>query len=458
MILNPEPDMVWVRELDLYAENSRELYPQFKSIISNIMNRMAKGQYRPELAPKLWKYWYDEAARRYKKEFGAMAPVDVRREAARIRAQDEYEKIVAGEYGELPVFKTRDSMSLDDYQDRQPNPGIGYHREMRRHYNKMASRDMKAGHKGGSDYWLGAAAAENRAVAASMREGRFEKNPELTKKQAERAYRELYNRTYEAMGGAFDFPTLNQVIPGRAEALLELYEMAYGKTLHPGFKNVKRKPRRKKNPAAKGEWVLGWNDPKTEVYLYKVYKNYASGSKALDKLFAKGIEEADLYSKQYLGENLERYGWKGAREINPCGSKRKPRRKKNPCATSKRHKMFHDANPDRAYKVKVPKGFPRRMWMLGKLKGITTTDGRKLSGGYVAAGTGNTIYLLDVRRGGFTSGKVAVIEYDPVKPSRKAGPVYYHPYKTPPSIRRVAKGFYIIRGANQKITPRGITG
>lgn len=211
------------------------------------------------------------------------------------------------------------ALELAQLKEHRENPDIGYHREMRRHYNKLASKDLGAGHGEGADYWLGAAAAENRSVAAEMRQGRFEKNP--------------------------------------------------------------------------------------------------------------------------------------------CNSKSKrSKRRKNPCATAKKHKMFHDAHPDRAYKVKVPKGFPRRMWMLGKLKGITTTGGRKLSGGYVAAGKGNTIYLLDVRRGGFDKDRVAVIEYDPVKPSKKAGPVYYHPYKTPPSIKRVAKGFYIIRGPKQKLTPRGIIG
>ena len=90
-----------VRELDLYAENTEELYGQFKSIIANIQRRIAKGTYNPALAPKLWRYWYDEAARRYKREFGTSDwsfPVAVRQAAAEARAVEEFEAITRGEY------------------------------------------------------------------------------------------------------------------------------------------------------------------------------------------------------------------------------------------------------------------------------------------------------------------------------------------------------------------------
>ena len=48
------------RELDLYAENTSELYGQFTSIIANVTRRLDKGTYDAALAPKLWRYWYDE--------------------------------------------------------------------------------------------------------------------------------------------------------------------------------------------------------------------------------------------------------------------------------------------------------------------------------------------------------------------------------------------------------------
>ena len=90
-----------VRELELYAENTAELYPQFQSIIKNLQRKIAKGRYDPKLAPKLWRYWYDAAAKRYKAEFGSTDwsfPVAVRQAAAETKAAEEYEAILAGEY------------------------------------------------------------------------------------------------------------------------------------------------------------------------------------------------------------------------------------------------------------------------------------------------------------------------------------------------------------------------
>jgi hypothetical protein len=58
-----------VTELDLYAENTSELYNQKKSVLANIRRRIASGKYDHALAPKLWMYWVDAAAKRYIKEF-----------------------------------------------------------------------------------------------------------------------------------------------------------------------------------------------------------------------------------------------------------------------------------------------------------------------------------------------------------------------------------------------------
>ena len=58
-------------ELDLYAENTSELYNQKKSILANITRRLKNGTYDPAKAPKLWMYWVDAAAKRYTKEFGS---------------------------------------------------------------------------------------------------------------------------------------------------------------------------------------------------------------------------------------------------------------------------------------------------------------------------------------------------------------------------------------------------
>jgi hypothetical protein len=60
-----------LNELDLYAENTSELYNQKKSILANLAKKAAKGVYDPKLAAKLWLYWVDAAAKMYKKEFPA---------------------------------------------------------------------------------------------------------------------------------------------------------------------------------------------------------------------------------------------------------------------------------------------------------------------------------------------------------------------------------------------------
>jgi len=59
-----------MHELELYIENTSELYNQKKSIIANIVRRKQKGTYDPRPAPKLWLYWVDAGARMYVKEFG----------------------------------------------------------------------------------------------------------------------------------------------------------------------------------------------------------------------------------------------------------------------------------------------------------------------------------------------------------------------------------------------------
>ena len=62
-------------ELELYAENTSELYNQKKSILANIQRRLKKGTYDHSLAPKLWMYWVDAAAKRYVKELGSDSPI-----------------------------------------------------------------------------------------------------------------------------------------------------------------------------------------------------------------------------------------------------------------------------------------------------------------------------------------------------------------------------------------------
>ena len=90
------------RELDLYAENTSELYGQFKSIIANVKRRIKAGTYDAARAPQIWLYWYDAAAKRYVKEFGGdvrtMFPRTMRVKLAKERAKEEHDKIKRGEY------------------------------------------------------------------------------------------------------------------------------------------------------------------------------------------------------------------------------------------------------------------------------------------------------------------------------------------------------------------------
>jgi hypothetical protein len=99
----PTVDSSAVRELELYAENESALYNQKKSIIENIKRKMRSGKYDARLAPKLWLYWFDAAARRYVKEFGGDVaftfPKSVRMAAAEDAAKDYAERIRSGEYG-----------------------------------------------------------------------------------------------------------------------------------------------------------------------------------------------------------------------------------------------------------------------------------------------------------------------------------------------------------------------
>jgi hypothetical protein len=80
------------RELDLYAENTFELYNQKKSILANIQRKLKSGKYDHALAPKLWGYWVTAAAKRYQKEFGSDAPIfsKATREALAQELADRY--------------------------------------------------------------------------------------------------------------------------------------------------------------------------------------------------------------------------------------------------------------------------------------------------------------------------------------------------------------------------------
>jgi hypothetical protein len=58
-----------VQELDLFMENTGELYNQKKSILANVKRKRKSGKYDATKAPKLWAYWVNSGVKQYKKEF-----------------------------------------------------------------------------------------------------------------------------------------------------------------------------------------------------------------------------------------------------------------------------------------------------------------------------------------------------------------------------------------------------
>ena len=62
-----EDDM---RELELYVENTGELYPDKKRIIALMVHRITADRYDRTAAAKLWRRWLDRGAAMYRREIG----------------------------------------------------------------------------------------------------------------------------------------------------------------------------------------------------------------------------------------------------------------------------------------------------------------------------------------------------------------------------------------------------
>jgi hypothetical protein len=59
------------REISLYADNDNDLYRQQKRpILINLSKKYKKGNYKIELAAKLWRHYIESAMKKYTKEFG----------------------------------------------------------------------------------------------------------------------------------------------------------------------------------------------------------------------------------------------------------------------------------------------------------------------------------------------------------------------------------------------------
>ena len=95
-------------ELRLYLDNDRALYDRkMNSFIPNVRRKIEQGKYDPALAPKLWIYLVDDAAKKYVKEMGGSFDVATRRAVAAQLAKDELQMLMNGEYGPPPALKQK---------------------------------------------------------------------------------------------------------------------------------------------------------------------------------------------------------------------------------------------------------------------------------------------------------------------------------------------------------------
>ena len=99
-----ETDESVAEELIIYSDNDEPLYRQKKEIIKNLTKKFNKKTYDHKLAPKIWGYLVESAAKKYAKEFGGsggspwfeMFPVPIRKLAAQALADRWYDNAKAG--------------------------------------------------------------------------------------------------------------------------------------------------------------------------------------------------------------------------------------------------------------------------------------------------------------------------------------------------------------------------
>lgn len=101
--LNPG-EQTEAHELELWLDNTYELYQQKESIILNVARKIKRGVYDPSLAPKLWRYLVDAGAQDYAKKIADPSfrfSTKVRQAVAEEYAKNEYEMIMNGEYDDF---------------------------------------------------------------------------------------------------------------------------------------------------------------------------------------------------------------------------------------------------------------------------------------------------------------------------------------------------------------------
>ena len=94
-----------VAELEQYAVNEADLYPQRQSIEKNLATKKARGEYKRDLAVKAFGYFVEAGAKKYAKEFGGtwhkMFDVPTRRAVAENLTTSFEEEYKLGNYDRL---------------------------------------------------------------------------------------------------------------------------------------------------------------------------------------------------------------------------------------------------------------------------------------------------------------------------------------------------------------------
>ena len=140
-------------ELRLYLDNEADLYRRkMSSFIPNVRRKIEQGKYDPALAPKLWIYLVDDAAKKYVKEMGGSFDVATRRAVAAQLAKDELQMLMNGEYGPPPAPKQKKGRLAYSPHRSVPNradiiAALGLEPEGRGRGNKYAATTSEFWHK-----------------------------------------------------------------------------------------------------------------------------------------------------------------------------------------------------------------------------------------------------------------------------------------------------------------------
>ena len=93
-------DVAAVRELELYADNDRELYQlKINTYWRNAFQKVKAGKFDPNKAVTLFEYFTKRASDKYKREFGYGFDAATRKHAAREYVQEFVEAVRNGEIG-----------------------------------------------------------------------------------------------------------------------------------------------------------------------------------------------------------------------------------------------------------------------------------------------------------------------------------------------------------------------